>query len=170
MNIFFTDYNPVTAAESLPDRHIVKMPVEAVQMLVSAAKRHDFDPKVITKAGTVHKGGYHNHPCTQWVGDSADNFKWTIIWGLSLCAEYTKRYGKTHFAEGQLRHIQSKPIGYFLPPAGLTPPAQAMPDECKDPNPVTAYRNCIQHKLDTKPGVFVWNKGTAQPSWLTSPA
>ena len=42
-----------------------------------------------------------------------------------------------------------------------------MPDECKDPDPVVAYRNCIQDKLDTRPGVFVWNKGTDMPSWLT---
>ena len=166
MNIFYTHTDPVKAAQSLPDRHIVKMPVEAVQMLVSACLRHEVQPSVITKKGTVHKGGYHRHPCTVWAGDSADNAVWLWEWGMALCAEYTKRYGKIHFAEGQLATL-ANPVHYDLPSIGFTAPAQAMPDECKDPDPVVAYRNCIQHKLNTRPGVFVWNKGTDMPSWLS---
>ena len=165
MNIFYTDTDPVTAAQSLPDRHIVKMPVEAVQMLVSAHVRHGIQPNVITSKGTVHKGGYHRHPCTVWAGDSAANAAWLWAWGMALCAEYTKRYGKVHFAQGQLvtlrDHVDT------IPGQEFTSPAQAMPEECKDPDPVVAYRNCIQHKLDTRPGTFVWNKGTPMPNWLT---
>ena len=166
MNIFYTDHDPITAAQSLPDRHIVKMPVEAVQMLVSACLRHDVQPNVITSKGTVHKGGYHRHPCTVWAGDTSANAAWTWAWGMALCAEYTKRYGKTHFAEGQLRTLRKSidKIAY----GEFTNPAQAMVDECKDPDPVVAYRKCIRHKLATRPGTFVWNKGTPEPSWLTS--
>ena len=36
INIFYTDHDPDVAARDLPDKHVVKMPVEAVQMLVSA--------------------------------------------------------------------------------------------------------------------------------------
>ena len=96
-----TDSDPKAAAQSLPDKHIVKMPVEAVQMLVSACLRHGVQPNVTTKSGTVHKGGYHNHPSTVWAGDNYANAFWTWQWGIELCAEYTRRYGKTHFAEGQ---------------------------------------------------------------------
>lgn len=164
MNIFYTDRDPVVAAQSLPDRHIVKMPIESVQMLVSACRRHDIQPNVKTKAGTTHKGGYHHHPCTVWAGDTSQNALWLLQHGLSLCHEYTKRYNKTHFAEGQLRQLQT----YLtqIPAGKLTPPAQAMPDHCKDSDPVTAYRNCIRDKLASKPGTFVWNKGTPAPSWL----
>ena len=165
MNIFYTDRDPVVAAQSLPDRHIVKMPVEAVQMLVSACLRHDLQPNVVTKKGTIHKGGYHRHPCTVWAGDSRENADWLYRWGVALCKEYTKRYGKHHFAEGQLEQL-SKTVS-LIPADRFTSPAQAMPDECKDVDPVVAYRNCIQHKLDTRPGVFVWNKGTEMPEWLT---
>ena len=62
MNIFFTDRSPKVAAQSLPDKHIVKMPVEAVQMLVSACLANAVEPEVYTKAGTLHKGGYDMHP------------------------------------------------------------------------------------------------------------
>ena len=33
MNIFVTDPDPVKSAEVLPDKHIVKMPLETCQML-----------------------------------------------------------------------------------------------------------------------------------------
>lgn len=164
MNIFFTDSDPKAAATSLPDKHIVKMPVEAVQMLVSVCLRHKIQPNVITKSGTVHKGGYHNHPCTVWAGDNYANAFWTWQWGIELCAEYTRRYGKTHFAEGQLRQIIK--FLFQVPNGSITAPALAMPDECKTADPITSYRNCIRLKIQEKPASFVWNKGTPQPAWL----
>lgn len=164
MNIFFTDCDPDTAARSLPDKHIVKMPVEAVQMLVSACLRHDIQPEVVTKSGTIHKGGYHKHPSTVWAGDTQENWFWTLSWGLSLCDEYTKRYGKQHFAEGQL-HQLLKSLER-IPTGQLTRPALAMPDECKTDDAVESYRNCIRAKVAEKPLSFVWKKGTPAPAWL----
>jgi hypothetical protein len=164
MNIFYTDHDPDTAARTLPDKHVVKMPVEAVQMLVSACLRHNIQPNVTTKAGTVHKGGYHKHPSTVWAGDTQENWFWTLSWGLSLCDEYTKRYGKQHFAEGQLNQLLESLES--VPAGPLTPPALAMPDECKVSDPVESYKNCIRLKVVTKPDSFVWRKGTPAPSWL----
>lgn len=164
MNIFYTDRNPVIAARQLPDKLAVKMPVEACQMLVSACKRHGIEPNVITKAGTIHKGGYHKHPSTVWAGDTLSNAAWTLAWGLELCAEYTKRYGKTHFAEGQLNTLAASLR--HIPVGPLTPPALAMPDECKVADPVESYKNCIRLKVAQKPDSFVWRKGTEAPSWV----
>lgn len=166
MNIFYTDHDPAVAARSLPDKHIVKMPVETVQMLVSALLRWNLQPNVLTSKGTVHKGGYAKHPSTIWAGDNRENAWWLLRHGFALCAEYTKRYGKTHFAESQLRTIlESKLIG-DLPLGPITAPALAMPDECKTADPVESYRNCIRAKVVTKPDSFVWNKGTPAPEWL----
>ena len=164
MNIFITDYDPTRAAQSLPDKHAVKMPVEAVQMLVSVMLRHGVQPGVTTKAGTVHKGGYHNHPCTVWAGDTYQNAYWVWQWGIALCKEYTKRYGKEHFAESQLRRIAQ--VLWMVPNGSFTTPAQAMPDECKASDVITAYRNCIRAKVAEKPSSFVWRKGTDAPVWL----
>ena len=55
MNIFYTDHDPDTAAQSLPDKHIVKMPVETVQMLFSSCLRHGIQPNVITCLSIIHK-------------------------------------------------------------------------------------------------------------------
>ena len=38
MNIFVTDPDPVKSAEVLPDKHIVKMPLETCQMLAVYSK------------------------------------------------------------------------------------------------------------------------------------
>ena len=166
MNVFYVDHDPTAAACSLPDKHICKMPIETVQMLVSALNRWGLQPNVITKAGTVHKGGYAKHPCTVWAGDNRENAWWLLRHGFALCAEYTKRYGKVHFAEGQLRTIlDSKLIGE-LPLGPQTAPALAMPDECKTGDPVESYRNCIRAKVAEKPLSFVWRKGTPAPEWL----
>ena len=45
MNIFVTDPDPVVSAQCLPDRHVVKMPLETCQMLsivASASWGHGF--------------------------------------------------------------------------------------------------------------------------------
>ena len=133
-------------------------------MLVSVCQRYGIKHCVHTKAGTVHKGGYAKHPCTVWAGDTRHNFAWTLTWGLALCSEYTERYGKVHFAEGQLRTLQA--WLFMIPEGKFTPPALAMPDECKTSDPVESYRNCIRAKVADKPASFVWRKGTAAPSWL----
>ena len=73
-------------------------------------------------------------------------------------------YGKEHFAEGQLRRLAM--VLWMIPDGPLTPPPLAMPDECKTPDPVESYRNCIRAKVAAKPASFVWAKGTPAPAWL----
>lgn len=164
MNIFYTDHDPVLAAQSLPDKHIVKMPVETVQMLVSACIRHQLPYNVTTKAGTLHKGGYHNHPSTRWAGDSRVNFTWLWRHGNALCYEYSKRYGKQHFAFNQIWQLMS--CLTWIPEGPLTSPALAMPNECKTEDPVESYRIYLRHKVATKPESFVWRKGRPSPIWI----
>ena len=164
MNIFYTDTDPVLAACSLPDKHIVKMPVETVQMLVSACIRHGLPYDVRTVAGTLHRGGYHNHPSTVWAGDTQQNFSWLWRHGVALCMEYTHRYGKQHACAKQLDALER--CLTWIPAGHRTIPALAMPDECKTDDPVESYRNCIRLKVQTKPLSFVWNRGRSAPDWL----
>ena len=167
MNIFYLDHEPIVAAKQLPDKHIVKMPIEGVQMLVSVLQRYDILHEVNTKAGTRHKGGYPNHPCTRWAGDSRANFMWLWHWTMALCKEYTFRYHKHHCAEKQLLTVLR--YVHDIPEGDLTEAPQAMPDECKvEGDVVTAYRNCINLKVKEKPKSFVWNKGRPAPDWIVS--
>ena len=89
MNIFILDADPVTAAEMYCDKHVPKMVVELYQQMGSALRRHGAtdDQMPLTQAGKPLKGGYHHHPCTQWVGGSRANYAWAWLHGKQLWRE-----------------------------------------------------------------------------------
>ena len=71
MNIFVTDPDPYVSAQCLPDKHIVKMPLETCQMLAIVASEkwgHGFGtlPKLDGTPYKTDKGAFRNHPCTIW--------------------------------------------------------------------------------------------------------
>ena len=100
MNIFVTDPSPIQSARNLPDKHIVKMPLETCQMLAiiysdwyyGVGKLYKLDG---TPYRTAH-GAFRNHPCTQWAAANQYNLAWLIQHGFALCDEYYMRYNKVH--------------------------------------------------------------------------
>ena len=102
MNIFVTDPCPHKSAEVLPDKHIVKMPLETCQMLAVVYSKWYFDwgdELLHKKDGNPYntkKGAFRGHPCTVWAAEDVKNTAWLIAHGMSLCYEYYKRYGKVH--------------------------------------------------------------------------
>ena len=69
MNIFVTDPDPVVSAQCLPDKHVVKMPLETCQMLSIVASHqwgHGYGdlPKKDSGFYSTAKGAFRNHPCT----------------------------------------------------------------------------------------------------------
>ena len=162
MNIFILDEDPIQSAKMYCDKHVPKMVVELYQQLGSAVIRHgatsDMMPR--TSKGTPLKGGYHNHPCPRWVGDSRENYLWACYHGAMLCDEYTKRFGKIHSCEKGIEHLYI--MAHLIPEGKLTPFAQAMPDEYKNECAVTAYRDYYIHD---KSRFAKWEKGTPAPDW-----
>ena len=167
MNIFILHDNPVIAARHYCDKHSPKMVVELLQQLGSAVIRHGATPDMmpLTKKGTPLKGGYHHHPCTIWCGDSRANFVWAAFHAIELCEEYTRRFGKTHFCEIGIRHLAK--MGHLIPNGELTPFAQAMPDEYKHENAVTAYR-AYYHSKRFANGPPRWDRSPT-PHWWVVP-
>ena len=168
MNIFVLDKNPIRAAHYLDDVRVPKMCVETAQMMASALRRHGAtdEQMPLTQKGTPYKGGYHNHPCTVWAGESLDNFAWLATHGAALCAEYKVRFGKEHACEGPIwQMIELADQHVFLPDIGLTPFAQAMPDEYKDDDEVVAYRRYYQSKAHSKGGVRYDKSTHGWPDW-----
>jgi hypothetical protein len=96
MNIFVTDRCPVQSARNLPDKHIVKMPLETCQMLAIIYSDWYYGVgKLYKKDGTPYAtkhGAFRNHPCTQWAAASEYNLAWLILHGIALCDEYHQRY------------------------------------------------------------------------------
>ena len=163
MNIFVLDLNPTLAARMHCDKHIPKMCVEAAQMMASALRRHGAtdDQMPLTKKGTPYKGGYHHHPCTLWVGDSRANFEWLAAHAVALSFEYWFRFKKKHACAGPIKNMVF--LGNLIPEGELTPFAQAMPDEYKHEDAVTAYRAYYHSKVHSKGGVHY--RHTSPPDW-----
>ena len=166
MNIFVLDKDPVKAAQMHCDKHCVKMVLELYQQLGSAVRRHGAtDHQMpLTKAGTPLKGGYHNHPCTLWVGDSRSNYGWATDHAVALCREYTHRYGKQHACQKGIEQLLG--MSHLIPQDQPTPFAQAMPEKYKNHNAIKAYRDYYIH--DKQFNIQCeWNKDPSRtPHWF----
>ena len=166
MNIFVLDNDPTVAAHMHCDKHVPKMVVEAAQMMASALRRHGATDEVmpLTKAGKPYKGGYAHHPCTVWAGDSRANFWWLATHAQALYCAYQLRFGKKHACADPIDQMQaltdSIPEYTGTNHTGLTPFAQAMPDEYRDADAVKAYQAYYHSKQFAK-----WDKGTPAPNW-----
>lgn len=152
MNIFVLSDDPTEAAESVVDKHAVKMPLETAQVLCT----------VSTQLGTVapYKPTHSKHPCTLWAGESLENWTWTLTHGLALCDEYERRYGKTHASKAVLRWVAD--LGARPARGGLTAFAQAMPEQYRRPNAVDAYR---AYYLGEKAKIASWRAPAEPPGW-----
>ena len=153
MNIFVTDPSPTLSARCLPDKHIVKMPLETCQMLSIVCSEkwgHGYGElhRINGEPYKTEKGAFRNHPCTIWATACLENRWWLLAHGLGLCNEYSWRYGKIHSCEKRLEEattiIPSAPPQYL--PKSFT---FAGPDEFKYDTSIdtfTAYKRYISSK------------------------
>jgi len=133
LNIFALSEKPHEAARWHVDKHVVKMPLETAQIL--CAVRYQYGDKEVP-----YKPSHSNHPCCQWVAESAENYVWLCILGVELCKEYTHRYHKTHKCKAIIEDCLNK-IPKRIPNKGRTKFVQVMPESCRMDNPVLAYRH-----------------------------
>ena len=177
MNIFVTSPCPHESAKVLPDKHVVKMPLETCQMLsiVFSHWYYDWgDDLVKKKDGTpysVKKGAFRNHPCTQWAAASLLNTAWLIENGCDLSQEYSFRYGKILGCANALFEAKKtfhQMTDYVITCYNMVESfTRAMPDEYKLNTSIdtfTAYQNYI----GSKPWVasnYLRNP-SRKPNWL----
>jgi len=177
MNIFYFYDCPVLSAQAQPDKMLVKMPLETAQMLCTAHRELDGDDYA-DEVG-LYKRAYWNHPCTVWARECLGNYKWLYDHFIALGNEYKYRYGREHASIIKLsKPLQREPSNItdwnltvgdvpvehpVVRTWNMTPPAQAMPDEYKNNDPIKAYRDyCTHEKHYAK-----WEKGRAKPEWWT---
>jgi hypothetical protein len=156
MNIFALDNDPVVAAQSACDQHIVKMTLETAQLLCCA-----FDNGV---APYSRSAGHANHPCAIWTRQTAGNFLWLVEHGIALADEYTYRFkGKTHASrEVILWCLDNFILANVEHSDAMTPFAQAMPDEFRRADAISAYR---AYYLGSKVRFATWLRGRKPPTW-----
>ena len=159
MNIFFLDKTPEKSAEYLCDKHVPKMLLESCQMLSTAIQSYT------GRIDELYKPAYPNHPMTKWVSEHSKNFDWTLLLGCKISDEYKFRFGKYHKSENIIETLcfaveDNSFTGYGMK-GNMTTPPQCMPDQYRNKNYVTAYRNYYKgEKTFAK-----WEKGRSQPEW-----
>ena len=161
MNIFYVHKDPAHAAMCLPDKLVVKMPLESAQML-STAHRLLSGEDYCEERG-IYKTAYKNHPCTIWARETSQNYRWLYYHFVCLCLEYRARYDREHLTFTKLSNaLASLPLG--IKSGGMTKLPQAMPDQYKNDDPVQAYRDYVVNEKT----YAQWNKiPDRQPEWWT---
>ena len=177
MNIFFIDTDPVVAAQSMVDKHVVKMILESAQLLSTAHRV--LDGKLVegkSKTGrkvkryiledareTIMYSATHvNHPSAVWCRTSVENYNWLVDHFFALMNEYTHRYNKKHKCFGELSYMLQSPPKK-LENYDWTPMPSAMADEYKIGNdPLENYRN--YYRIG-KARMHKWTNRN-QPEWL----
>ena len=168
MQIFFIDTNPVAAARALCDTHVVKMPVEALQLLATAHHRLGWPPPLKVD-GTPYKPIKQGKELADWVCEADGNRRWLVNHALACCMVYAERYGKTHGAQAEIGKMRRR---YMDRPAGEPTPfprrwSTGAPVEVLDAigDTVEAYREYYRWKVASKPGRFRWVRGEC-PGWV----
>jgi hypothetical protein len=72
MNIFVTNPFPAESAICLPDKHIVKMPLELLSNAFYCGIKNGIIitgtlPKSDGTPYATEKGAFRDHPCTKWI-------------------------------------------------------------------------------------------------------
>jgi hypothetical protein len=162
MNIFVLDENPVKAAEYHCDKHVVKMILEAGQMMCASHWLHlldnyyEGDMSDFRRVKDMQSWLFENthplerppwkmshirHPCTVWTNNSLSNYFWHFELGKSLCQEYTKRYGRVHKSEIVIDWL-GKNSPRLMTDKGLEKFVICMKEEYKiSDDPIECYRN-----------------------------
>ena len=170
MNIFVTSPCPHESAKVLPDKHVVKMPLETCQMLsiVFSHWYYDWGDDLVKKKDktpySVKKGAFRNHPCTVWANESNINAWWLVAHAMALCEEYTHRYGKVHSCEKAVLEA-----GHLIPFTLDRPKSFAFagPDQFKYDTSIdifTAYKYYIRSKPWVSSNYL--RDPSRKPSWV----
>ena len=157
MNIFYVDRDPIIAAQSLCDKHVVKMILESAQMLCTAhhVNGGSCGDKIPYKATHV------NHPSTKWVRENSSQYTWMTEHFEALCKEYTYRYDKIHKCEQYFKVLMWPP---YIKLAYLNDPPQCMPEKYKCDDTVLSYRKYYKYG---KAHILKYTK-RERPTWLAA--
>lgn len=180
MNLFYLDDDLDKCAEYHIDKHVLKMQLEAAQLMtttiwvdkyigyvprkltseelgiINEHKRNEpsIDDRVFTRYLPTHA----NHPSAIWARSSLEHHYWIICYINALNDEGIYRGYKSHASCAEANRM---PEPTRLPNVGWTTPTLAMPDELKSDDAVASYRKF--YMLDKWP--FANWKVRGKPHW-----
>jgi hypothetical protein len=170
MNLFVLHLNAALAAQYHADKHVVKMLLEACQLLYSAhwvvaypellnyrysvklsqeQKKLSVPESIKTAPCSLTRPdepGFRpvhlHHPCAQWVRESMGNYYWACQLALGLADEYIYRFGEKNSKVHSCQQHAQWLLDNIpeLPSFEQTGFVQAMYPEFKQDDAVEAYR------------------------------
>ena len=170
MNIFYFHSSPTKAAADHCNIHIRSQIKESAQMLSTLARWLLPNEHLLP----VYKTTHFNHPCNRWLRRSIKNAHWLCELMTVLNERFHEQTGRSHESIKVLSHVEAilydfdfnaddllSPRQTLFTQTPGTPPAQAMPDDCKHENPAIAYRTyAIKHKAR------LYEPDKDKPLWL----
>ena len=153
MNIFYLHPDPRRAVEPQINKHVVKMVLESAQLLCTAHRVLDGEHYIDSSSGRrlqkwrhpdpimdaeLYKSQHFNHPCSLWLRESANNYRWLYDHFIALGQEYKKRYGKNHASIVKLAATLAT-VPQNAPETPFTQPPQAMPEKYQTDDSLVAY-------------------------------
>lgn len=182
MNIFILDRDLKVCSQSLVDKHVRKMLIEAVQMVSIATAYHigyisdTVDPhgtrrySVFKQTDGLYKytKSQASHPCSIWTRACIDNAVFLAEYAVEMAAEYEHRFGTTPVKQLTVLHSC---LLLLLAPGNLpcvgspTKFIQCMHPAFRSKSAVTAYRQCY---VSTKKHLIQYTN-RKPPSFLKDP-
>ncbi len=167
MNIFFTNSNPVIAANDHCTIHRNKMIVEQIQLL--SAAHHILDGEQAIQG--IYKLTHKNHPSAVWTRQSQAHYNWVLQCTRQLLNNYTNTTGKIHASEKVYKLLIKPPIN-LVTAHWVKDPTIAAPDKFKAvavfKGVAVAYQQYLCEKFAEwqqrdKPIKVIFSEGV--PSW-----
>ena len=177
MNVFYLHPVPKTCAEMHLDKHVVKMPIEYAQLLstshrvldgvmyIGQTKTGRKATRYLLKDGREHvlyMASHMKHPDELWLQKSTQHYNWLYTMWVTLCDEYTHRYGKVHMTDTKLREALKNPPTNLTDNGWVDPP-QCMPEHCKADTSIEAYH---KYYIIEKKRFAKWTKRPI-PKWFS---
>lgn len=98
VNLFYLGVNPEAAVAGYPDKHVVKMGLEAVQIAWTCVRLFN-DDSMASAFEAAHPSlkamkslGQSKHPVVVWAGLCRENLRMTLRYALAIFGEYERRY------------------------------------------------------------------------------
>lgn len=184
MNVFYIHNDPVTAAQMMVDRHVVKMILESAQLLSTAHRILDgtlyIEKKCINgslpiryrnvkrwrlddeRESAIYSATHVNHPSAIWCRESSGNYQWLFWHFFGLLNEYTHRYNKIHKCDSMKKSLAQLPKNIQYASFTQPPPAMDKSYIISDDS-IENYRNYYKHG---KSHLHTYTNRSA-PLWLS---
>lgn len=187
MNIFVLSKSPRRAAKYHLDKHVIKMLLEACQLLYTAHWAFSY-PELLAQKSAIglsktQKGlvvpsclstapysktrpdepGFRpchiHHPCARWVREASGNYLWTAQLACELAEEYEFRWpGRGPHQCKAHAHWLLEHVPTAVPDLPLQLFVQAMEDRFKDDDPIVGYRTYYKISKGEERGLLKYTR------------